>query len=158
MRRWLASMVVAVGSLPIFGGSISAAPPAIEDILLTIKVRQALYRDEELRPHNIGVQVIDRVAILFGPVNSLDLGLRAESRLRGIIELRDVRNELDILETLPELLPERVPAPAPVPGLEPRPARPAPGVVPAELRSPRPEVTLLLPEIEIRQAAYRPRR
>lgn len=141
MRRRLRSLVLA--ALLLTGSPALAAPPSVDDVILTIKIRQMLYRDDDLRPHNIGVQVVDRVAILFGPVPSLDVGLRAESRLRGLIELRDVRNDLDVVTPLPELLPERIPAPAPLPGLEPRPQRPGLGSdVPAEVRS-RPAVTMI---------------
>lgn len=103
MLRWLPSLFALVLTAPGFAG-----PPDVDDVVLTIRARAALYQDDELRPHNIGVRVVGRVATLFGPVAKLDLGLRAESRLRDMIELRDVRNELDV-----------VPAPAPLP-LDPK--------------------------------------
>ena len=55
------------------------------------------------------------------------------------VALELVRNELDVLESLPEFLPNAVPAPAP--GLEPR--RRVPDGVPAELRTPRAQLTFL---------------
>jgi len=130
MCRLILSLAAAVGFL--IGSSSSAAPPEIEDVILTIRVRSVLYQDAELRSHNIGVRVVNRVAILFGPVTKIDLGLRAESRLRDLIELRDVRNELDLMSPLPDFLPERLSEPAP--GLDLRPARP-------ETKSPRPALT-----------------
>jgi hypothetical protein len=132
MRCWIAITVIAVGSLLGMGASISATPPKIDDILLTIKARQLLYQDAELRSYNIGVQVIDRVAILFGPVPKIELGRRAEARLRGLFELRTVRNELEVPAPLPQLPVERPNSPALVPGQEPRPGRPAIQIGPVE--------------------------
>ncbi|MEI7687725.1 MAG: BON domain-containing protein [Planctomycetota bacterium] len=131
MRRWILALVAAAGFLS--GSLACGAPPEVEDVLLTIKVRAILYQDVELRSHNIGVRVVDRVAILFGPVTKLDLGLRAESRLRDLIELRDVRNELDLMTPLPDFLPQRLSEPAPGLDLRPRP----------EVKTPRPALTRL---------------
>lgn len=131
MRRWILALVAAAGFLS--GSLACGAPPEVEDVLLTIKVRAILYQDVELRSHNIGVRVVDRVAILFGPVTKLDLGLRAESRLHDLIELRDVRNELDLMTPLPDFLPQRLSEPAPGLDLRPRP----------EVKTPRPAMTRL---------------
>lgn len=133
MRRWLLGLIAVAGLLA--GTSVAAAPPDVEDVLLTIKVRAILDQDPELRDYNIGVQVVNRVAILFGPLPKLDLGLRAESRLRDLIELRDVRNQLDIVAPVPDFLPNRLPPP-PFGG-EPRQPR---AVVPIQLRTPKPDV------------------
>jgi hypothetical protein len=137
MRRLLALLAMVVGFL--IGSAAAAAPPDIDDVLLTIKVRAMLYKDVELKNHNIGVMVVGRVATLFGPVSKIDVGLRAESLLRDMIELRDVRNELDVLESLPEFLPNALP-PVP-PGLEPRRRTPE-AITPTDLR---PALTMLFP-------------
>ena len=122
-----------------------AAPPRVNDIVHTVQARKLIYDDPELSKLNLGIIVEDRVAILWGPVPSLDLGLRAESRLRDMIELRDVRNELFVNEVTPEFLPIRVPA-RPSPGMpvdfEPRPKRPP---VPVQLGDPRPQTTSVAP-------------
>ena len=114
MRSWILQSVVALAVLSRTVGSADAEEPWIDDILQTIRVRQILHDDEELRGLLIGVTVRDRVATLWGPVTKLDLGLRAESCLRGISEIRDVRNELVVLE--PPLRFSAAPS-RPIPGL-----------------------------------------
>jgi hypothetical protein len=103
----------------------SAAPPdaLLQDVLHTIQARQALLEDETLARLNIGVKVQGRVAILWGPAPSADAALRAEAKLRGLIELIDVRNELVITSDDP-----RVPAAEPPPFVPapPPPALPGP--------------------------------
>jgi hypothetical protein len=107
MRRLLTFLVIAVASLSESQGSI-AAPPNIDDILLTLKARQLFYQDEQLRPYNIGIQVVDRVAILFGSIPKAELVQRAETKLRGIFEIRDIRNELNVSPALPPLPGDRL--------------------------------------------------
>src|SRR3712207_6613159 len=83
--------------LPLAAGRGIAAPPGVvEDILYTMQARKLLAEDAALRPLNLGVSVKNRVATLWGPVPKAELGRQAESRLRKMIELRDVRNELDV--------------------------------------------------------------
>jgi BON domain-containing protein len=127
MRSWILQSVVALAVLSRTVGSADAEEPRIDDILQTMRVRQILHDDEELRGHNIGVQVENRVVILWGPVTKLDLGLRAESCLRGIPEIRAVRNEMVVQE-----LPLRFAA-------VPSRTRPAPGMpIEPTLRTPPP--------------------
>jgi BON domain len=104
-----------------------AVEPRIDEILLTMRVRQILHEDDELRGQNFGVTIEKGVAVLWGPVTSLDLGLRAESNLRGIPEIRDVRNELVIVDSPLRLgsLPSRT---RPAPGM---PLESAPRLPPA---------------------------
>jgi len=68
------------------------------------------------------VQVRGGVAILWGPVPSVDLAFRAEARLRALIELIDVQNNLEITPNPlgpapifrgPQFLPDRLPPPLP---------------------------------------------
>jgi hypothetical protein len=111
----------------------------IRDLGQTIKARQVLQNDPQLGSLNLGVKVTNRVAVLWGPVPSPDLSLRAEQRLRGMFELVDVRNNLSIeadneaaplvspMPDGPRFLPDQVPASAP---LEQR--RPVPLVAPAK--------------------------
>jgi hypothetical protein len=98
MRSWILQSVVALAVLLRTVGPADAEEPWIDDLLQTIRARQILHDDEELRGLLIGVSVRNRVATLWGPVPKLDLGLRAESCLRGVPEIRDVRNELAVQE------------------------------------------------------------
>lgn len=104
-----------------------AAPPeaALQDLWLTLRARQVLLEDEALGKLNLGVKVRNRIATLWGPVPRADLALRAEARLRGLIELVDVRNDLLILPEKPFETPEVQPPPAFLPQRTP-PALPAP--------------------------------
>jgi hypothetical protein len=99
-----------------------AAPPetVYRDIWQTIRARKVLFEDEVLGPLNLGVKVRNRVAILWGPVPSAELAVRAEARLRGMIELIDVRNELLVIPDDP-----REATPTPFPGLRPERAPPS---------------------------------
>ncbi len=111
----------------------------IRDLGQTIKARLILQNDPQLGSLNLGVKVANRVAILWGPVPSPDLSLRAEQKLRGMFELVDVRNNLSIetdneaaplvnsVPDGPRFLPDQVPASMPS---EPR--RPVPLVAPAK--------------------------
>ena len=75
---------------------------------------------------NLGVTVKDGIAVLWGPVPSVELSFPAEARLRALIELIDVRNRLEIEPdgwgplwhlAPPRILPERLPPP--LPGVRP---------------------------------------
>jgi hypothetical protein len=116
MRSWILQSVVALTVLFRTAESARAEEPCIDDILQTIRVRQILHEDEVLRQHNIGAFVKNRVVILWGPIPKLDLGLRAESCLRGLPEIRDVRNEL-IIQELPLRFSTDSSRPRPTPGM-----------------------------------------
>jgi hypothetical protein len=119
------------------------AAAAVRDLGLTIQARRILLQDPELGPLNLGVRVRNRVAILWGPVPSVEMGFKAEVCLRSFVELAEVRNELLITgddtpaqdqgpRSAPLFLPleprPAIPALAPeaAPGLRPRPAVVAP--------------------------------
>jgi osmotically-inducible protein OsmY len=97
-------IAVAAGALslvlvfPGFDPARATEPPAAggRDWQLTLRARQALLQDERLAGYNLGVSVRDRVAILWGPVPSLDLAHRAEERLRAVPGLAGVRSELQV--------------------------------------------------------------
>src|SRR5437870_2837391 len=82
-----------------------AAPPtwtpvpdrSLADLHYAVQACQRLQQDEALAPLNIGVRVRNRVAVLWGPVPSVALALRAEAKLRAMIEFADVRNELIVM-------------------------------------------------------------
>lgn len=120
--RWLTVLTIFV-ALP---ASLCAAPPEPElaDFWLTVQARQRLQDDGLLAPWNLGVRVRGRVAILWGPAPSVELGLLAEARVRTMIELIDVRNELVVMPEeasqavappveRPLFLPEKGPPPLP---------------------------------------------
>jgi hypothetical protein len=79
-------------------GPAQAADP--NDVRLTLESRQSLNADEKLAALNLGVTVKSGVATLFGPVPSEELARRAESRVRVVNGLRNVRNELHIAPPL----------------------------------------------------------
>jgi hypothetical protein len=128
MRRFIPHLFVAIAALA--GASARADEPWVDDVIQTIRIRQLLHEDEELRGLNLGVSVQNRVATLWGPVPKMDLGLRAESCLRGIPELRNVKNELYVQETLLRFAPAA--GPRPVPGMPVD--RPTPPAIPSVTR------------------------
>jgi hypothetical protein len=81
-----------------------ADPPL--DLLHLTKARSALAQDRELAAFNLGVEVKDRSARLFGTLPTAELNRRAVEILRKLPELRDVRSEVAID-------PERKPATEP---------------------------------------------
>jgi hypothetical protein len=113
------------GALLVVGLSpacLKAADPANRDLQYTVLARSALAKDRELAPLNLGVRVHNRVAVLWGPVPSVDLMQRAVQVLRNVPELLEVRNELHVEpgEMPPPLfLPERTSSPAVLPGFSP---------------------------------------
>ena len=62
----------------------------------TMQAREVLRTDTDLEPLNLGVTVRHHVAMLWGPVPSQDLKLRAEVLLRTMLPFTDVRNDLNI--------------------------------------------------------------
>jgi BON domain len=120
--------IFAIAVMFLFTGKVEAQTyeeALIRDLGQTIKARLVLQDDPQLGSLNLGVKVTNRVAVLWGPVPSPDLSLRAEQRLRGMFELVDVRNNLSIetdnqaaplvspVPNGPRFLPDQVPASAP---------------------------------------------
>ncbi len=121
--------------------SAEAGSDPDRDVRQTVHARQALLQHPELARLNLGVSVRERVATLWGPVPSAELGLKAERVLRNLFELAAVRNELEVSDTLeavtPAYLPNQLPATpprppdvAPMPSAIPEtaPVRPAPAL------------------------------
>ena len=120
LLRW--SLVLT--ALAITASSGRATPPQISmaDVLQTMQACKRLQEDELLAPLNVGVKVRGRIAVLWGPIPTTELALRAEQRLRQMIDLIDVRNQLIVMpedlrdvpvpHTSPPLfLPEKSPPP-----------------------------------------------
>lgn len=93
------------------------SPGATRDLQLTVEARRALARDPDLGPLNVGVNVRDGVATLWGPIPSDKLAARAIERVKTISALDRVRNELsvepvlDLVAGTPSALPPAVFAP-----------------------------------------------
>jgi hypothetical protein len=122
LRAWpaaLATLLLCLGT-----GARAGEPTdlsAYRDLRHTILARQAMLRDGPLAPHNVGVKVHNRIAILWGPVPSLQVRDRALLVLRGLPDLLEVRDETHVEEPEtagPEFLPEVLPRPdAALPGV-----------------------------------------
>jgi len=81
------------------------------DVWQTYEARKALLGDSVLGPLNLGVKVRNRVAVLWGPVPSVEIASQAVSLLQKLPGLVAVKNELDIDPDLllPLYLPETLP-------------------------------------------------
>jgi len=100
--------VVAVSPAPQPPGTEAAA----RDLRLTIQARRALLQDPELASLNVGVRVRNRVAILWGPVPSVESGFKAEVCVRTLIELVEVQNHLFVNEEIAPASTRSLPSPA----------------------------------------------
>jgi hypothetical protein len=151
--------------LGLFTGLVSAAeftPPSIgrpasetaarRDWEIAVQARRALFEDPTLAPLNLGVSVRQRIAMLWGPVPSAAIGLRAVDRVRRVLGVAEVRSELYI-EASGELpgpaqrdrAPERLPSLRTTSAADqPQPAVRGPGVI-------------LLAPVPLSPAAERPR-
>jgi hypothetical protein len=148
----LASIACAAGIDPV--PSAPSAEAVERDMHHTIAARRLLLLDAELAPLNLGVRVRNRVATLWGPVPTADLGFKAEARLRTLLELIEVRNELIVIGDDPRLRIPGLPPPGaflpppPLPGLpnlpayEAPPPLPRPGAAPASTPPPLDPVEL----------------
>jgi hypothetical protein len=91
--------MVLLGSVALAdAGAMRSPGDPSRDLRHTIAARKMLADDPDLAAWNIGVIVRDRVAHLWGPVPSAEIAFRAEVRVRSMIELADVKNELFVSE------------------------------------------------------------
>jgi BON domain-containing protein len=85
----------------------SGAPLTDRDCQLALFAREALLRDQVLGPFNLGVTVHSGTAILWGAVPNVALSRRAEEKVRNVLGVAQVRNDLRIAvdddETEPSL-------------------------------------------------------
>ncbi len=89
--------------------------PAISDVVLARSALAALDADPVLREVNLLVSVVDRVAVVGGPVASADRGKRAESivrRVPGIVEVKNRCFVQDSPDPLLRAMSDRYPATA----------------------------------------------
>ncbi len=89
------------------------------DLWQTVQARKAISDDPQLGTLNLGVKVANGVAVLWGPIPSQALSVRAEQRLRSMVELVEIRNQMSIepddgvtprIPEAPRYLPEPMPA------------------------------------------------
>ncbi|MFO0822793.1 MAG: BON domain-containing protein [Gemmataceae bacterium] len=73
---------------------VAEQPAKVElsDVMLARTALTALDNDAEVRGANIVLSIVDRVAVLGGPVNGLRQSKRIEEIVRGIPGIADVRN------------------------------------------------------------------
>jgi len=129
----------------------SLDPSSFRDLSQTVQARRLLYDDPQLGSLNLGVRVTNRIAVLWGPVPSRELSLRAEERLRTMFELIEVRNQMTVVRSeetglagqeAPQFLPNPVPVTAPAPRAPFRPfAQPSTGVALAGIVTPDETIT-----------------
>ena len=144
-RFYILGRLLALGIIPLCVGVSRAETfeeALVRDLWQTVQARKMLLDDPQLGQLNLGVKVSNRMAVLWGPVPSQELSFRAEQKLRGMVELVEVRNALTIEPTsetwlpitrlsvpeqpryLPEQVPQAVPnelQAGPFPGRVPKP-------------------------------------
>jgi hypothetical protein len=140
--------VVAIGPTP----SAPTTAIAERDLLLTMEARRLLGLDPQLATLNLGVSIRNRIATLWGPVPSAELGFKAELHLRRLVELSEIRNELIVTGEGPtawggtSVPPAFLPPPG-SPGLPAVPSGDAPPALPPPL-APAPSRVTPRPVIE----------
>ena len=77
------SLLLLLGTGPLQAAELY---PSVDDLLLCVQARTILNDDELLRPLNLGVRVRHREIELWGAVPSLELSLRAEIKLRTLLD------------------------------------------------------------------------
>ncbi len=107
--------------------SDGASSPAIADVNLARAALTMLDADPVLRDFNLVVSVVDRVAVVGGPVASVELKDRAAELVRRVPGVRAVRNGCFVQTTTEPLLRATASATRPLPALPPLavPLRPA---------------------------------
>jgi hypothetical protein len=98
-RAW--PVATALLALVISSGAVQAEDGALGDCVATARARQALLQDSTLAPLNLGVSVRAGAASLWGQVPSAGLGRRAEDKIRKVAGIREVHNELRIVDADP---------------------------------------------------------
>ncbi|MBI3407069.1 MAG: BON domain-containing protein [Planctomycetes bacterium] len=98
--RGLAVVVCFSCAMPWANAGTTADGPS-RDFRQTIQARKMLHDDPLLASVNLGVNVVEGVAFLWGPVPTAEFAARAEQRLRAMIELVDVRNRLYVTDEEP---------------------------------------------------------
>src|SRR5438132_9798856 len=72
------------------------ADAAVQDLQIGLRARNALLQEQGLSGLDVGVSVHERVATLWGTVPTRELARSAEARLRLVLGLAEIKNELHI--------------------------------------------------------------
>jgi hypothetical protein len=99
-RLLLAAFALMGAALSVLAGPNQQRADLSADVRHTIKARKLLADDPALAPWNLGVVVSDRVAVLWGPAPSAEVAFRAEERLRKMVDLVAVQNNLFVSESV----------------------------------------------------------
>lgn len=132
-NRSLRSLILtALAGLAAFSAAPAADPrgtPAVSDIVLARSALAALDADPQLRDVNLLVSVVDRVAVIGGPVSADELGKRAEGVVRRVPGIVEVKNRCFVQDAPSPLLRAMSAKPPESPRVTP--ATELPGVVPS---------------------------
>ena len=118
--------ITALAGMAAFSAAPAAEPvrsaPSVSDVVLARSALSALDADPVLRDANLLVSIVDRVAVVGGPVRSPDHGKRAEAIVRRVPGVVDVKNRCfvqDVPDALLQAISANKPAtkPANLPGV-----------------------------------------
>lgn len=120
-RRFVAAllMVAAAAGLVTHGRSRAADGASTNDVALARAALAALDADPALKDFNLVVSVVDRVAVVGGPVGTTAQKDRAAELVRGVPGVRDVRNGCFVQAGSEPLLRSNLSASRPLPVLPP---------------------------------------
>jgi hypothetical protein len=123
LRSTLAALSV---GLVLATAAHSAESSAMSDVALARSALALVDSDPQLRDVNLVVSVVDRVAVIGGPVPSDDVGRRAESLVRQVSGIKAVKNHCFVqsgpgalIRAAAGSLPERQPFLTDLPGILP---------------------------------------
>lgn len=114
-----AALVVGVAGFAPHGHTADGPPAAAADVHLARAALSVLDADPGLRDFNLVVSVVDRVAVVGGPVPSKDLRDRAEALVASVPGVRAVRNGCFVQAGGEPLLRPNAVAARPLPQLPP---------------------------------------
>jgi hypothetical protein len=108
-RSLLRSLAItALAGLAAFSAAPAADPvrsaPAVSDVVLARSALSAIDADPVLREANLLVSIVDRVAVVGGPVRSAEHGKRAEAIVRRVPGIVDVKNRCFVQDVPDSLL------------------------------------------------------
>jgi hypothetical protein len=117
--------ITALAGLAAFSAAPAADPvrsaPSVSDVVLARSALTAIDADPVLREANLLVSIVDRVAVVGGPVRSVEHGKRAEAIVRRVPGVVDVKNRC-FVQDVPDALLQAISAkpatkPANLPGV-----------------------------------------
>lgn len=105
--RFRSLALTAISGLAAFSAAPAAEPPsrsAVPDVVLARTALAAIDADPVLREANLLVSVVDRVAVVGGPVRSSAEATRASSVVRNVPGIADVKNRCYVQDSPDPLL------------------------------------------------------